>query len=136
MTRPRRDREARDSGGVTVTACLALIGLLAVTILVAQVGVAVTARHRVQAAADLGALAAAAALDGGAADACRQAAAIADRMGVGSAGCEARGWDVTVTVVGRVSLGPLGKREVRAAARAGPGDGLGLRGDISYRAVG
>ncbi|MGW4355387.1 Rv3654c family TadE-like protein [Nocardia sp. NPDC004582] len=136
MNRGQRDRAARDSGGVTVTACLALIALFAVTILVAQVGVAVTARHRVQAAADLGALAAAGALDGGVAAACRRAAEITDRMGVRAAGCVARGWDVTVTVVGRVSLGPLGEREVRAAARAGPGDDLGLRGDISYRAVG
>ncbi|MTE12267.1 Rv3654c family TadE-like protein [Nocardia aurantiaca] len=115
-----RDRAGSDRGGVTVTACLALIGVLAVTVLIAQVGVAVTAKHRVQAAADLSALAAAGALDGGAAAGCHRAEDIAGRMGVRSTGCVVLGWDVTVTVVGRISLGPLGDRDVRAAARAGP----------------
>ncbi|MGW2665832.1 Rv3654c family TadE-like protein [Nocardia tengchongensis] len=122
MRRSAGPGAAREAGGVTVTACLVLISVFAVTVLVAQIGVAVAARHRVRAAADLSALAAAAALDGGAAAGCRRAAVIASRMDVRSAGCEVRGWDVTVTVAGRVSLGPLGDREVRAAARAGPVD--------------
>ncbi|MFJ9370960.1 Rv3654c family TadE-like protein [Nocardia sp. NPDC101769] len=107
---------------MTVTACLAVIGLLAVAVLIAQVGVAVAARHRVQAAADMSALAAAGALDGGVSAACGRAAGVAGRMGVRLVGCVVLGWDVTVTVAGRVSLGPLGERDVRAAARAGPSD--------------
>ncbi|MFE3222013.1 Rv3654c family TadE-like protein [Nocardia sp. NPDC059228] len=122
MKRTTMDRAGSEAGGVTVTACLALVGLLAVAVLIAQVGVAVAARHRVQAAADLSALAAAGALDGGVSVACGRAAAIAGRMGVRPAGCVVLGWDVTVTVAGRVSLGPLGERDVRAVARAGPAD--------------
>ncbi|WP_405488145.1 Rv3654c family TadE-like protein [Nocardia sp. NBC_00511] len=112
-----RDREA---GGVTVTACLALLALLAMTVLVAQVGVVVAARHRVQSAADLAALAAAGALDEGEVAGCRRAGDIAARMEVRVAGCVVRGWDVTVTVRARISVGPLGVREARATARAGP----------------
>ncbi|MEC3913809.1 Rv3654c family TadE-like protein [Nocardia sp. CDC160] len=120
-----RDRRDGEAGAVTVTACLALIGVLTSMVLIAQIGVAVAARHRVQAAADLGALAAAGALDGGSAAACARAVEVVDRMGARSAGCVVRGWDVTVTAEGRISLGPLGRREVRAAARAGPAEGEG-----------
>ncbi|MGV9666429.1 Rv3654c family TadE-like protein [Nocardia niigatensis] len=122
MKRTTLGRAESETGGVTVTACLALIGLLAVTVLIAQIGVAVTARHQVQAAADLSALAAAGALDGGTPAACGRAAKVAGRMSARIAGCAVLGWDVTVTVAGRVSLGPLGEREVRAAARAGPSE--------------
>ncbi|WP_051177777.1 Rv3654c family TadE-like protein [Nocardia concava] len=135
MTRFVRDRRDGEAGAVTVTACLALIGLLATMVLIAQIGVAVAARHRVQAAADLGALAAAGALDGGSAAGCRRAADIASRMGVRLVACEVAGWDVTVIVEGRISLGPLGPREVRAAARAGPSEG-DPQAITSYRAVG
>ncbi|MFE3189249.1 Rv3654c family TadE-like protein [Nocardia sp. NPDC059240] len=113
-------REQAEAGGVTVTACMALIGLLMVGVLIAQVGVAVIARHRMQCAADLGALAAAGALGGGKASACEQGARIADRMGALQTGCAVTGWDVAVTVEGRISLGPLGEHAVRAMARAGP----------------
>lgn len=115
-----RDREDAEAGGVTVTACMALIGLLMVGVLIAQVGVAVLARHRLQCAADLGALAAAGALGGGTAVACAQGVRIADRMGARQTECAVTGWDVTVTVEGRISLGPLGAHAVRAMARAGP----------------
>ncbi|GAB2527300.1 Rv3654c family TadE-like protein [Nocardia heshunensis] len=114
------NRTEAEAGGVTVTACMALIGLLMVGVLVAQVGVAVIARHRVQSAADLSALAAAGALGGGVAAACARSAEIAVRMGARQTGCAAADWDVTVTVEGRISLGPLGERAVRAMARAGP----------------
>ncbi|MFJ4656388.1 Rv3654c family TadE-like protein [Nocardia sp. NPDC088792] len=109
-----------DEGAVTVTACLVLVAVLAITVLAAQVGVAVTGRHRAQAAADLAALAAAGDLDSGTAAACGQAAEIGRRMGVRLMTCVPDGWDVTVEVVGRVELGPMGVREVRARARAGP----------------
>ncbi|AYF73155.1 pilus assembly protein TadE [Nocardia yunnanensis] len=132
----RSSRVDGDAGAATVTACMALLGILAVGVLIAQVGVAVAARHRIQAAADLGALAAAGALDGGVDAACRRGAEIADRQGARQTGCAVEGWDVTVTVEGRVSLGPLGVRAVRASARAGPMEAAaGARID-SYRAVG
>ncbi|QLY31381.1 Rv3654c family TadE-like protein [Nocardia huaxiensis] len=120
---PRRGRGATvcdDAGGVTLTACLALAALLAMTLLIGQVGAAVVGRHHVQSAADLAALAAAAALDGGNTAGCARAETIARRMNVRVLDCVVADWDVTVTVEMRMSLGPLGVRPVRAAARAGP----------------
>lgn len=112
-----------DAGGVTVTACLALLGVFAAVVLIGQIEVAVAGRHRLQSAADLGALAAAGALDGGTVAGCGRAGDIAGRMGARLVGCEVRGWDVTVTVEARISLGPVGAWDVRAAARAGPMEG-------------
>ncbi|WP_459955123.1 Rv3654c family TadE-like protein [Nocardia sp. IFM 10818] len=107
---------------MTVAACLAVLAVLAVTLLVAQVGVAVAGRHRAQAAADLAALAAAHDLVGGTAAACARAEEIAGRMAMRVVGCVAADWDVTVTVEARLALGPLGTRVVRTMARAGPID--------------
>ncbi|RMI29368.1 Rv3654c family TadE-like protein [Nocardia stercoris] len=109
----------RENGGATVTACLALSALLVVTVLVAQVGVAVVARHRAQSAADLGALAAAGALDEGTVVACARARTVTDAAGVRLRSCAAAGWDVLVVVEASVSLGPIGSRIVGATARAG-----------------
>ncbi|MFI6367423.1 Rv3654c family TadE-like protein [Nocardia sp. NPDC050630] len=110
----------RDEGVATVFACLALVALIGATLLIAQVEVAVTARHRAQAAADLAALAAAGELTRGAEVGCAQAEEIAQRMGVRIQQCEVVQWDATVTVETNVPMGLLGKRSVRAVARAGP----------------
>ncbi|WP_327143306.1 Rv3654c family TadE-like protein [Nocardia sp. NBC_01327] len=117
---PRARGSGDESGGVTVVACVALLALLTLTVLVAQVGVAVAGRHRAQSAADLAALAAAAGLDRGTAAGCARAEEIARRMGVRIVGCTVAEWDVTITVEARMTLGPLGTRSVRAMARAGP----------------
>ncbi|WP_067703898.1 Rv3654c family TadE-like protein [Nocardia jejuensis] len=109
-----------ESGGVTVTACLALLALVAVTVLMAQLGVAVVGRHRAQAAADLAALAAAGGLVAGTQLACARAEEIASRMGAQVLTCVPVDWDVTVTVRVRMPPGPLGSRELHARARAGP----------------
>nr|WP_318546723.1 hypothetical protein [Mycobacterium lepraemurium] len=74
------------------------------------------ARHRVQAAADLAALAAAARLPSGADAASARAAAVARSMRVYDIGCVADGLDVVVTA--RVAVGTA-----VAAARAGPATG-------------
>jgi secretion/DNA translocation related TadE-like protein len=85
--------------------------LLAVTVGGFYLGSAVVARHRAQAAADLSALAAAAALARGADAACSQAAVIANAMNVAVADCTVDDLDVVITIrVGRA----------HAAARAGP----------------
>ncbi|MFI6776122.1 Rv3654c family TadE-like protein [Nocardia sp. NPDC050412] len=110
----------RDEGVATVFACLALVALIGATLLIAQVGVVVVARHRAQAAADLAALAAAGELARGADVGCAEAAEIALRMGVRIQQCEVVQWDATVTVERNVPMGLLGKRTVRATARAGP----------------
>jgi secretion/DNA translocation related TadE-like protein len=85
--------------------------LLAITVGGFYLGSAVVARHRAQAAADLSALAAAAALPGGVDAACGQAAVIADAMNAVVAHCAVDELDVVITIqVGRAN----------AAARAGP----------------
>ncbi|WP_067573512.1 Rv3654c family TadE-like protein [Nocardia acidivorans] len=111
-----------EDGGVTVVAGVALLALLTLTVLMAQVGVAVAGRHRAQSAADLAALSAAAAAAGGRQSACAAADGIGRRMGVRMINCAVHDWDVSVTVEARMSLGPLGSRSVRAMARAGPMD--------------
>ncbi|OHU98172.1 Rv3654c family TadE-like protein [Mycobacterium talmoniae] len=82
----------------------------------AYLGAAVRARHAAQATADLAALAAAAALPGGAQAACARATRVVDRMAAQAAGCVVRGLDVVVTV--EVPVAGVGW--ARAAARAGP----------------
>jgi len=109
-----------DAGVASVLACLALTGLIVMTSVVAYVGVAAAARHRVQAAADLAALAAAGALVEGAEAGCAGADALVRRMNSRMRDCDVAGWDVLVTVEQEMPLGPFGVRSVRAVARAGP----------------
>ncbi|MEU4597679.1 Rv3654c family TadE-like protein [Nocardia sp. NPDC023988] len=119
----RRYRSAAsggDQGGATVFACVALAGLICSTLMVGQVGAVVVARHRVQAAADLGALAAAGALVEGAEVGCAEAGDVARRMGARVSRCEVAQWDAVVTVERQVGLGVFGVRSVVGAARAGP----------------
>ncbi|APE37937.1 pilus assembly protein TadE [Nocardia mangyaensis] len=111
-----------DAGGATAFACIALAALIALTLLIGQVGVAVVARHRAQAAADLGALAAAGVLVEGPEAGCARATELARRMGARVARCVVEHWDVEVTVEVTVTLGIFGNRTVGVAARAGPVD--------------
>jgi secretion/DNA translocation related TadE-like protein len=92
--------------------------LLCMTGAGAYLGSAIVARHRAQAAADLGALAAAAALPSGVAAACARATAVAREMRVDDAQCSVDGLDVVITV--RVGVAFVGVAQ--AAARAGPAD--------------
>jgi secretion/DNA translocation related TadE-like protein len=79
-------------------------------------GLAVVARHRAQAAADLAALGAAAQLPAGAEAACGRAGLLARKMRADEIHCRIQGLDVVVTV--EVAVGRGGT--ARAAARAGP----------------
>ncbi|MFI5715158.1 Rv3654c family TadE-like protein [Nocardia sp. NPDC051750] len=110
----------REKGSASVAACLALAALLALTVLVLQLGGVVVARHRAQAAADLAALAAAGELRNGARAGCAAADFLGRRMEVGVARCEVAGWDVVIEVEEKVPVGPFGMRSIRAIARAGP----------------
>lgn len=102
-------------GAVTVWAALVIAALLVVLCGVAYVGAAVLARHRAQAAADLAALAAAAALRAGE-PSCDEAARIAQANGADMASCtDAGGGDVLVAV----AVDVLGSA-AEARARAGP----------------
>lgn len=97
---------------VTVLLAVAMIGI--------HLGAAVNTRHRVEAAADLAALAAAAAAPAGDGTACRRAVLVAERMGARLRSCRLHGWDSLVEVDAVVS-GPLGRVGAAGArARAGP----------------
>ncbi|WP_405149356.1 flp pilus-assembly TadE/G-like family protein [Nocardia salmonicida] len=111
---------AGDAGGATVFVCVALAGLICLTLSVGQVGGVVVARHRAQGAADLGALAAAEVLAEGAEKGCGEAGEIARRMGVRVRRCVVAQWDVVVEVEANVSAGVFGVRTAQASARAGP----------------
>ena len=101
---------------------LALAGVLAVIGLAAAlVAMAVVARHRATAAADLAALAAAGGAVEGEADPCAGAAHVAAANGARLRTCAVDPAAVADVVVGvPVDLGPLGVREATARARAGP----------------
>lgn len=114
-----------DRGGATAFACFALAGLIVATLLVGHVGSVVAARHRAQAAADLGALAAAGRLVEGADAGCAAAGEVAGRMGAAVGRCAVEQWDVVVAVRAEVSFGVFGMRTVAATARAGPVDESG-----------
>lgn len=109
-----------ERGSATLTACFALLALLAVTAMVAQLGAAVTARHRAQSAADLAALAAAGTLVEGPVAACATATELATRTGTRLRECAVDQWDVTVVAEVRIPLGLFGARFASAPARAGP----------------
>lgn len=102
-----------------MVACFCAMALIAVTVLVLQVGAATLARQRAETAADLGALAGAAAALGGAQAACDAAAAVAAANGAAVRHCATDGADVLVEVRADVAVGPLGRR-AEARARAGP----------------
>jgi len=105
-----------ERGSATVVAAAMVAVLLCVTGGGAYLGSVVIARHRAQAAADLGALAAAARLPSGVAAACARATAVTRAMRIDDTGCRVDGLDVVVTV--RVAVAFAGAAQ--AAARAGP----------------
>ncbi|WUI29086.1 flp pilus-assembly TadE/G-like family protein [Mycobacterium sp. NBC_00419] len=100
-----------EAGSATVLGALLIAVLVVIALAGVQLGGAVVARHRAQAAADLAALAAAAALPEGPAAACRQALAVTGAMGAVLQGCGVDHLDVVLTV---------GLGRARAVARAGP----------------
>lgn len=116
MVRGARDDE-RGAGSVLA---VAMMGLLVMVTVAAAGVVGVIAAHRTaQAAADLAALAGAAALqDGG--DACQQAASVARRNRADLTGCEVQGWNVAVVVTANTARLPGGMLDLRARGRAGP----------------
>jgi secretion/DNA translocation related TadE-like protein len=100
----------------------AIGAIVAVLVLLLQLGSAVSARHRAEAAADLGALAAAAYALDGPESACGRAGVVATRMGGLLAECRLDGWAavVEVTVDGPGSLAGLGRATGRARAEPVP----------------
>jgi secretion/DNA translocation related TadE-like protein len=117
--RPARWR--RDQRGAATVLVMPFVGVLAlVTVVLAFHGGVLVTQRRVQAAADLAALAGAAALQRGE-DGCSAASAVAGRNGARLSGCQTSGPDVVVTVE-RDGPAVLGRSvTVEASARAGPG---------------
>jgi secretion/DNA translocation related TadE-like protein len=106
---------------VWVTTVIAALWVVAV--LSAQVAMARVARHRVRSAADLAALAVAArALSEGAEAACGRGAAVAAANGARLTRCGASGGTADVTAAMEIAFPLLGRRSVRARARAAPAD--------------
>lgn len=94
--------------------------LIAVTGALTQVGSAVIARHRAQAAADLAALAAANQIAAGPGSACARATVVARSMDTTVTDCAVDGLEVIVHVEAAVGLGEWRLGPARAAARGGP----------------
>ena len=115
-----RSRPRSDRGSASIAAAWMMVVLLAATFVAMQLGSAVIARHRAQAAADMAALAAAGFMPAGLAAACDKAAAVARAMGTAVTACTADALDVLVTVDAPVPAAPWGMGSARAVARAGP----------------
>lgn len=113
-------RLTEDRGSATIWAVAAMAALLAVAVVVLQLGTAVATRHRAEAAADLAALAAASHAVSGPEQACDQARRVVSAMGGELVRCELHGWDavVVVSVAGPAVVAELGA--ARGRARAGP----------------
>ena len=115
-------RVADDERGSASVLAVVLVGALSVAaVLVAAVGAVVADQRRVASAADLAALAGAAAVQSGR-DGCASAGAVARRNEARLASCVVTGPVVTVRTA-RDTRPLLGRRlTVRSAARAGPVD--------------
>ncbi|KQU07493.1 pilus assembly protein TadE [Rhodococcus sp. Leaf7] len=109
-----------DRGSATVVGAFVAMALVVVTALVVSVGAAVAARHQAQSAADMAALAGAAALIGGSEAGCAAATESAQRMNAVLDGCTVEEWDVQVRVRVPIAVLRVGQRDASASARAGP----------------
>ncbi|WP_049577751.1 Rv3654c family TadE-like protein [Nonomuraea sp. SBT364] len=112
--------KGNDRGSATLWGVALMTLLMAVATTFAVVGSVRVARHRVNAAADLSALAAAklALIDPEAA--CTQAAAMASENGVELANCTITGEVADVWTALQITLPALGTRTLNGRARAGP----------------
>ncbi|MBK6872990.1 MAG: flp pilus-assembly TadE/G-like family protein [Kineosporiaceae bacterium] len=129
----RRGAPRSDEGSGTVLAlAIALVGA-ALALLVCDLGLAVIARHRATAAADLAALAAA----GVEPPSCAVAADLARRNGGRLSGCEvAADGSVTVTVQVPIGVPGLGRPAVGRARAGVPGAGHQLTDDVREHPLG
>ena len=118
-SRARSSGPAPEDGAGSVLA-LAMLGVLVMVTLATGGVVGVVAAHRAaQTAADLAALAGAAALqDGG--EACQQAALVARRNHARVRECRVEDWNVAVVVVANTARLPGGVLDLEARGRAGP----------------
>lgn len=106
-----------ERGSAAVSGVVAMLLLTVVALAGMQAGAAVVVRHRVNGAADLAALAAAARLADGERVACEQAERVAVAHRAVLLRCSAAGWEVVAEVSATTPFGP-----VNARARAGPAE--------------
>ena len=115
-----RLRDERGAATVMVAGMAAVLMLLVVLGL--QLGGAVLTRHRVAAAADLAALAAAGQLAAGADRACERARWVVERMSATTTACRVVEWEVYVSVTARPPGWAVLSGTANAHARAGPAE--------------
>ena len=96
--------------------------MIVVTAVAVSLGGALSTRHRLEAAADLAALAAAGHAVHGTAAACDAARRVTEGMSARLTGCRLAGWDASVEVSAGTSLPFVEPITARAYARAGPVD--------------
>lgn len=108
-----------DRGSATIFICIALAALLAVMMLGIHFGAVVLARHRAESAADLAALAGAAAVLQGDGVACDRALELTAANGAALETCEVIDLDIRVTATLSVAIGPF-QGTATGRARAGP----------------
>jgi secretion/DNA translocation related TadE-like protein len=112
-------------------ATVLVVGAMAVLMLLVgvgvQIGAAVVTRHRVAAAADLAALAAAGQLVVGGDRACERAGRIVERMSASMTACRISGWEAYVEVTARPPGWAALSGTANAHARAGPAEVPGGR---------
>ena len=113
-------RRDADGGVGTVWTAAAIAVVLGVLVFALQLGAAVLARHRAEAAADLAALAAAGRAERGQRIACARAEEIATEMNGSLTECEITGWEAEVTVRVRLPFAPFDTGPASGRARAGP----------------
>ncbi|WP_424234409.1 Rv3654c family TadE-like protein [Actinophytocola sp.] len=110
------DERSVDRGAATVWVVGGMSVVMVVMTSVLWLAAAVVARHRVEGAADLAALAAAVVAVDGEQQACAEARWVVEHMDTVLRSCRLSGWDALVEV--DVAFGPFGSAAARA--RAGP----------------
>lgn len=123
MKRPLRTSPlTAERGSGTIWIAAMAMTLCVVAVAVVLLGLAQTARHKANTAADLAALAAAQVLEDGTGSPCDIASSNAAANGARLAACAIDGEIVSVSVSIDVQLGRLGLGTATATARAGPVD--------------
>ena len=118
----------RDERGLATVLVLGVVAVLMVLVgLGIQVGAAVVTRHRVAAAADLAALAAAGQLVVAPDRACERARWVAERMSATTTACRIVGWEAYVELTARPPGWAALSGTANAHARAGPAEVPGGR---------
>ncbi|MDN5858411.1 MAG: flp pilus-assembly TadE/G-like family protein [Pseudonocardia sp.] len=109
-----------DAGVASVFAAAGVAVVMAALVIGLHLAAAVIGRHRAEAAADLGALAAASLAVQGSATACRRAGEIAEAGGTRLVHCVLVGWNAAVETEAEIALALPGLTTARGRALAGP----------------